>query len=161
MKRTLLIFGCAALLLVTGGCATTDNGTLPTPSANFTPKRAYTIPYDKLWQTILDTLDKNSIITVNIDKSSGIIATDYIAGPGRVLLGGFGGAQSTRYKYSISLRNESDGSVKMNVICKVESSISSGQGSSQWRDVTPSNAALANKLETWLYEQIEDGLKTP
>jgi NlpB/DapX lipoprotein len=160
MKQALLIFGCAALILITGGCVT-DNGTLPTPSANFTPKRTYAIPHDKLWQTVLDTLDKNRITTVSMDKSSGIIATDYVAGPGRLVLGGLGGAQSTRYKYNISLRDESDGSVKMNILCKVESSIYSGEGSSQWRDVTPSNAPLADKLESWLYEQIEDGLKTP
>jgi hypothetical protein len=160
MKRIILAFGCAAMLFTTSGCIT-DNGKLPTPSANFTPKRTYAISYDKLWQTILDTLDKNRITTLSIDKTSGVIATDYIAGPGRLLLGGLGGAQSTRYKYSISLRNESDGSVKMNVICKVESSISSGQGSSQWRDVTPSNAPLATSLETWLYEQIEDALRMP
>jgi hypothetical protein len=159
MKKTLLIFG-SVLLLITGGCVT-DNGKLPTPSADFTPKRTYQISYDKLWQTILDTLDKNTIITVSTDKSGGVIVTDYIAGPGSLLLGGLGGAQSTRYKFNISVRNESDGSVKMNIFCKVESSINSGHGNSQWRDVTPSNAVLADKLAAWLYEQIESGLKTP
>ena len=159
MKRTLLTFGCAIALLVGGGCIT-DNGTFPAPSADFTPKLTYAVPYDKLWQTVLDTLDKNRITTVGMDKSSGVIQTDYIAGPGRLLLGGLGGAQSTRYKYSISLRNEADGGVKVNIICKIESTINSGHGSSQWSDMTPQNAALGNKLETWLYEQIEDGLKT-
>jgi hypothetical protein len=36
--------------------------------------------------------------------------------------------------------------------------MSNGHGSSQWNDVTSQNAALADKLETWLYEQIEQGL---
>jgi hypothetical protein len=160
MKRTLFTFGCALMLLAGAGCVS-DNGGFPTPTANFTPKRAYAISQDKLWQSILDTLDKNRITIVSTDKASGIIGTDYIAGPGRLVLGGLGGAQSTRYKYSINLRSDADGSVKVNVICKVESSINSGRGSSQWRDVTPSNVPLADKLETWLYEQIEDGLKTP
>lgn len=148
------------MLFTMGGCIS-DNGTYPTPSANFTPKQTYAIPHDKLWQTILDTLDKNRITTVNIDKSSDIIQTDYIAAPGTLIALGFGGAQNIRYKYNISLRSEADGSEKMNIICKIESSMYNGQGSSQWRDVTPSDTALATKLETWLYEQIEDGLKTP
>jgi hypothetical protein len=156
-----MIFGFAALLLIAGGCATTDNGKLPAPTVDFTPKRTYQVPYDKLWQTILDTLDKNTIITISTDKAAGVIVTDYVAGPSSLLMGGLGGAQSTRYKFNISVRNESDGSVKMNIFCKVESSISSGHGSSQYNDVTPQNTALVNQLAAWLYEQIESGLKTP
>ena len=57
------------------------------------------------------------------------------------------------------MRNESDGSVKVNVVCKIEDSIDNGQGSSQWHDVTPQNTALENRLETWLYEQVENDLK--
>jgi hypothetical protein len=34
-----------------------------------------------------------------------------------------------------------------------------GEGNSQWRDVTPQNAALTTKLETWLYEQIKPEIK--
>ena len=91
------------------------------------------------------------------DKSSGIIQTDYIAGPGQVMIP-LGISQSTRYKYNISLRDESDGSVKMKVICKIEDTMSNGHGSSQWNDVTSQNATLEDKLEKWLYEQIEDEL---
>ena len=156
---TSIAFACAVLLFATGGCIT-DNGAFPTPSANFTPKRAYAIPYDKLWQTTLDALDKNRITVVSTDKASGIIQTDYIAGPGQLMLA-LNVAQSTRYKYNITLRNESDGSVKVNVICKIEDTMNDGRGGSQWRDVTPQNAARVNSLETWLYEQIEDRLKTP
>jgi hypothetical protein len=50
--------------------------------------------------------------------------------------------------------------VKVNVICKVEETMSNGREASRWRDVTPPNAALLNKLETWLYKQIEEELKT-
>jgi hypothetical protein len=94
---------------------------------------------------------------VSSDKSSGIIQTDYIAGPGQVMIP-LGISQSTRYKYNISLRDESDGSVKMKVICKIEDTMSNGHGSSQWNDVTSQNATLEDKLEKWLYEQIEDEL---
>jgi hypothetical protein len=34
-----------------------------------------------------------------------------------------------------------------------------GKSSTQWQDVTPRNTALAAKLETWLYEQVEGDLK--
>ena len=157
MKQILFIITCAAALAA--GCVT-DNGKFPTPTANFTPKCTYSIPHDKLWQAVLDTLDKNQIAVVSTDKSSGIIQTDYIAGPGEVMIP-LGVSQATRYKYNITLRDESDGSVRLNVLCKVEDTMSNGHEASQWRDVTPQNTALVNKLETWLYEQIEDELKTP
>ena len=64
-------------------------------------------------------------------------------------------AQSTRYKYNITARNQSDGTIRVNVICKVESSINGEHGADPYRDVTPQNTALATKMETWLYEQIE------
>jgi hypothetical protein len=37
--------------------------------------------------------------------------------------------------------------------------VNNGHDSTQWRDVTPQNAALVNRLETWLYEQVEDEMK--
>jgi uncharacterized lipoprotein len=157
MKRTLLIFTCAVAILA--GCVT-DNVKFPTPTANFAPKRIYSIPHDKLWQAVLDALDKNNIAVTSSDKSSGIIQTDYIAGPSQVMIP-LGISQSTRYKYNISLRDESDGSVKVKVICKIEDTMNNGHGSTQWNDATSQNAALEDKLETWLYEQLEDELKAP
>jgi uncharacterized lipoprotein len=154
MKRTLLIFTSAVALL--SGCVT-DNVKFPTPTANFMPKRVYSVPHDKVWQAVLDALDKNNIAVVESDKSSGIIQTDYIAGPSGVMIP-LGISQSTRYKYNVSLRDESDGSVKVKVICKIEDTMSNGHDSTQWHDATSQNAALEDKLETWLYEQIEQGL---
>src|SRR5580692_5932473 len=133
-----------------------ETGRFPTPTANFTPKRIYAVQYDKLWEATLDALDKNNIAVVSSDKADGIIQTDYIAGPGTLVVLT---VQSNRYKYNITLRNEPDGSVKVNVICKIEDSLNNGHDSTQWRDVTPQNPALENKLETWLYEQLEDELK--
>jgi hypothetical protein len=156
MKKSIqfaFLLTCAVALLA--GCIS-DNGKFPQPTAGFAPKQTYAVPYDKLWSGILDALDKNRITTVSVDKASGVIATDYIAGPGQFMVIM---AQSTRYKYSITARSQSDGAVRVNVICKVESSINGENGSSQWRDVTPQNAALAAKLETWLYERIEQEIK--
>jgi hypothetical protein len=65
----------------------------------------------------------------------------------------------TRYKYNITIRDEGDGGVRLNVICTIEDSMSSAHSTSQWRDVTPQNGALEKSLETWLYEQVEDELK--
>jgi len=152
MKKTLqfaLVFIFA--LALSSGCVS-DNGKFVEPTASFIPKYTYAIPYDKLWSGILDALDKNRITTVSVDKASGVISTDYVAGPGTFMVIM---AQSTRYKYNITARNQSDGTVRVNVICKVESSINGENGASPYRDVTPQNAALAKKLETWLYEQIE------
>src|ERR1700722_56439 len=135
MKR---IFPLAVLLTLTltmlTGCFI-DNGAFPMPSADFAPKQTYSVDYDKLWNGILDALDKNRITTVSVDKVSGVIETDYIAGPGRFMVVA---AQSTRYKYTITARNHSDGTVKMNVICKVESSMNGSAGASQWSDVVRS-----------------------
>ena len=157
MKRLLIASACSFMLLLAEGCVT-DNGKFPEPTADFMPKHTYAVQYDKLWQATLDALDKNQIAVVSTDKSDGIIQTDYIAGPGTLILLT---AQSTRYKYNITLRKEPDGNVKMNVICKIEDSMNNGHDSTQWRDVTPQNTKLENKLETWLYEQIEDELKIP
>jgi hypothetical protein len=116
----------------------------------------YAVSHDNLWHATLDALDKNNIAVVNTDKSDGIIQTDYIAGPGTFMVVM---AQSTRYKFNVTLHDESDGSVRLNVICAVEDSVNNGRDSTQWRDVTPQNAALVNRLETWLYEQVEDEMK--
>jgi hypothetical protein len=156
MKQILRILACAALLLFAGGCVT-GNGKLPTTSANFTPKGTYAVPHDKLWQAVLDALDKNHITAVSADKSSGIIQTDYIAGPEQYMVL-INAVESVRYKYNINLRDESDGSVKISIICKIESTMNNGHGSSQWNDVTPQNTEKVKNLETWLYEQIEKNL---
>lgn len=155
MNRSFLFTLLLSLGVTLTGCVT-DNGKFPEPTANFTPKRTYAIQYDKLWKATLDALDKNNIAVVSTDKSDGIIQTDYIAGPGMFMVFT---AQSTRYKYNITLRNEPDGSVKVNVVCRIDDSLNNGKDSTQWRDVTPQNAALEHKLETWLYEQLEDELK--
>ena len=154
MKQLLLAFTCAATLLV-GGCVT-DNGKFPTPEANFTPKRTYAVSHDRLWRATLDALDGNRIVVVNSDKADGVLQTDYLAGPGTFMVFA---SQSTRYKYNITLRDESNGSVRLNIICTIEDSLNDGRSSTQWRDVTPQNTALAAKLEAWLYEKIEGGLK--
>jgi hypothetical protein len=153
MKSILFAFTCAAMLFA--GCVT-DSTKFPTPTADFVPKKEYSVPHDKAWQATLDALDDNHIAVVSTDKADGIIQTDYIAGPGEVNIA-LAISQVTRYKYNITLRDETDG-VRLNVICTIEDSMNSTHSTSQWRDVTSQNTALENKLETWLYEQIESEL---
>jgi hypothetical protein len=155
MKPILSAFACAALLL--SGCVT-DNTKFPTPTANFVPKKEYSVSHDKLWQSTLDALDDNRIAVVSTDKADGIIQTDYIAGPGEVNIA-LAISQVTRYKYNITLRDETGGSVRLNIMCTIEDSMSSAHSTSQWRDVTSQNAAQENKLEAWLYEQVEGEMK--
>ncbi len=157
MKSIFTSLICAVVLLLAAGCIT-DDGKFPTPDANFTPKHTYAVSHVKLWQATLDALDNGRIGVVNSDKADGRIQTDYIAGPGEVNIA-LAISQVTRYKYNISLRDETDGSVRLNVICTIEDSMSSAHSMSQWRDVTSQNAELENRLETWLYEQVEDELK--
>jgi NlpB/DapX lipoprotein len=157
MKSPLIAFTCAAALLLAAGCIT-DNGKFPTPTANFTPKKEYSVSHDKLWQATLDALDDNRIAVVSTDKADGVIQTDYIAGPGEVNIA-LAISQVTRYKFEITLRDKADSVVRLNIICTIEDSMSSSHNTSQWRDVTSQNAALENKLETWLYEQVEDEMK--
>jgi hypothetical protein len=159
MKSIFTPLICAAVLLLAEGCVT-DNGKFPTPDSNFTPKRTYSVSHDKLWQATLDALDDNRITVVNSDKVDGRIQTDYIAGPGEVNIA-LAISQITRYKYNLSLRDEADGSVRLNVICTIEDSMSTTHSTSQWRDVTSQNSVLENRLETWLYEQVEHQLKGP
>ena len=158
MKRILVLLACAGLVFADNGCVT-DNTKFPTPTASFSPKLTYAVGHDKLWQAALNALENNHIAVLSADKADGIIRTDYISGPSEVMIP-LGISQITRYKYNIIVRDEGEGTVKLNVICTVEDSMSSGHDTSQWHDVTSQNAALATKLETWLYEKIEGELKS-
>ena len=161
MKERITKFTALTLLstMMFAGCATpVGKVTFPESSATFAPKQTYTVTHEKLWDAILAALDKNRIATMSADKASGIIQTDAIEGPSALIGLGIVAAQSTRYKYNINLRNQSDTTVKLNILCKIESTMKGSSGSSQWTDVTSQNTEQAKKLEVWLYEQIENGL---
>lgn len=151
-----------AMALLTGtmlvGCMSVGPVTMPEPDVTFAPKQTYAVTHDKLWDATISALEKNRIAAVSANKESGIIQTDYVNGPSTLIMGGLAGAQSTRYKFNLTLRNQSADSVKLNILCKVESTMNSSSGSSQWTDVTGQNAKLVKQLENWLYEQIEKDL---
>jgi len=146
---------------ITGCASPAGKTTFPEPSASYAPKQTYAASHDKVWEAVISALEKNRIVATSTDKASAIIQTDYIAGQSAVYAGGFLGAQSTRYKYNITLRHQPEEKIKVIIICKIEtadSGYAGSAGSAQWRDVTPENAKLAQKLENWLYEEIEKGL---
>jgi hypothetical protein len=158
MKITRSFFLCLVLIALAGCATQVGTTTFPEPIAGFTPKDTYAVSYDKLWDATVNALDKNRIAAASMDKASGSIQTDYIEGPSALIAGGFVGAQSTRYKFNLALRNQSDGHVRLNILCKIESTIKGGSGASQWTDVTSQNRERATKLETWLYGEVEKGL---
>ncbi|MBA4148844.1 MAG: outer membrane protein assembly factor BamC [Verrucomicrobia bacterium] len=157
IRYTTLPLLTAALILA--GCATPVGSVkFPGPSEGFAPKQTYAVPQDKLWNAALSALDKHRIPAVSADKASGIIQTDAIEGPSALIALGMVAAQSTRYRFNLALRNQSDTDIKLNIFCKIESTMKGSSGSSQWTDVTSQNAEQARKLEAWLYEEIEKGL---
>jgi hypothetical protein len=159
MTAFLRSFLPVALLALLAGCATPAGKTkYPEPTAGFAPKVTYALPVDKLWDATLSALERNRITVASTDKASGTLQTDYSAGQSYLIGGGFIAAQSTRYKYNLAARTQADGATKLTVICKVESTMKGESGASQWTDVSGQNPELIQRLETWLYEQIEKEL---
>lgn len=151
MKK-LIPFLCLGFLF---GCATAKNDAkFPTPSPGFAPKQNYTMSFDAAWAAVLSAMEKNRIPVVSQDKASGVIQTDYLQGPSRTI-GLIVAAQTTRYKYNVTVRKQAEKEVKVSVISKLESSLDGGQGGTQWHDVGSANAAILKSLETWLYEEVE------
>src|ERR1035437_565156 len=130
-------------------------------SKNFVPKITYAVSYDKLWDAIMIVLDKSRITVLSADKTSGIIQTDYFGEKEQMILGGFAGIGNFRWKCNLTLRNQSDGSIKLNITVKCDATTRgflSDRAPDQWHDVTSSNVKTIKKLETSFYEEIEKEL---
>jgi len=159
MKITQLASLTALGFLMMTGCATpVGKAKFPEASANFTPKQSYAVAQDKLWEAVIAALDKNRIATTSMDKGSGVIQTDYIQGESKLYALGLIAGQNTRYKYNLALRNNAEGQTKLNILCKVESTMAGQAGSSPWTDISGHNPDSVRKLEAWLYEEIEKEL---
>ena len=163
-SSTLIRIMTSALLtgaMFVGHVAKASSIDFPEPSENFVPKKTYAVSYDKLWDTAVGVLEKYRITALSADKLSGVIQTDYFGEQERMVWGGFGGLQNSRCKMNIIIRNQSDGSIKLNVVAKCESTsqgVYDNAGSSQWHDVSSQNEKLTQKLETMFYEQVENVL---
>jgi len=153
---------CAGLLaasLLLAGCSTPVGKTrYPEASASYAPKTSHAVSADRLWETVLNTLERNRIAIASSDRGSGTLQTDYLEGQSSLIGLGLIAAQSTRYKYNVTVRPQTDGTTRLVVLCKVESTMKGGSGASQWTDVSGQNTELVRNLETWLYEQIEKEL---
>lgn len=104
-----------------------------------------------MWNRIKQVLNAERISIASSDKQEGRITTDYIQGETHLLLGGFAGAFSTRYKYNISLERTAQDKTRLNIICRLETAPDSGH----WADAGGDNAAAVTRLENWLYEKIQ------
>ena len=148
-----------ALTFLIAGCMNVGPVKMPQAAVGFAPKKTYSVAYATAWQKVQLTLENSriTILSANKDESIGRIQTDYIEGASTLIAGGLVGAQSTRYRYSITMRPDGD-KTNIGVVCKVESTINGGNGASPWTDVSGQNAKLLTQLENWLYEQIEKDL---
>jgi hypothetical protein len=110
-------------------------------------------------------LDKNRITVLSADKTSGIIQTDYFGDNEREIAGGFLGVANTRIKCNLTLRNQPDGFVKLNITAKCEATtrgdgLFSDKAPEQWHDVTSRNVQKMKDVENRFYEGIEKELNT-
>jgi uncharacterized lipoprotein len=152
----------AAAVLVLSGCSTAPGApTLPEASTGFVARQKYLVSSEKLWDAALVALEKNRIGVTSSDKASGTLQTDYLEAPSKLVGLGILAAHHFRYKYNVSVRSQPDGSTRLTVLARVESYMSSGDGSTQWSDVSSANSSLLKNLESWLYEKIEEELPKP
>jgi len=149
-----------ALTLLISGCTSIGPADNRQPSAAFSPKRVYAMNQTSALEKLEKTLDEARIPIANQSKSdtSARVSTDYIAGQSALIAGGLVGAQSTRYRYHITLRPTDGDKTSVLITCNIESTIKSGSGASQWTDVSPQNPKLTAIRENWLYEQFEKNL---
>lgn len=149
----------AILALCVVGCTSIGSTKFPKAADSFSPKKAYPVAYAAAWQKIQLTLDnaRIPIASANKDESSGRIQTDNIAGQSALIGGGLIAAQSTRYRFSLTVRPDGD-KTNIGIVCLLESTMHGRRTVSQWTDVSGQNAALTTQLENWLYEQIEKNL---
>ena len=157
MHKILFLSVAAALF---SGCINIPNTKFPEASANFSPKRNYSVPLATACAKVERTLDdaRIPIVSQNKSDSSTRIQTDYVSGQSQLILGGLVASQSTRYRYQVTLRPTDEKTTAINVVCNVESTMKGHSGASPWTDVSSQNAKVIANLETWLYEQIEKNL---
>jgi len=149
LKLALVILLFAGLMI---GCVL-GSVRFPTPSEGYQPKVKYKISYDKMWNIIDDVLESNRINIASQDKQKGITVTEYIQGQTETM--GPLGTIQTRYKYNIKLKKDENATTKLAIICNFESS---GNKMHAWREISADNKERVEKLEKWLYEQIEKKL---
>ncbi len=164
MKTKIARAGIIVLFLTAvyflNGCATSTGAVkFPKPSVNYKPKKIYSISFDGMWKIINRVLEEKRITVAAIDKSAGIITTDYIEGPTTVYVAGLGGVGNSRYKYNIRVSEVNSARVRLSIVAKLEQSLHGSTGSTPYRDLSKRNPKAVRGLEGWLYEQIERALE--
>jgi len=145
------IFSQAAFAGFTDKITSQSGADLPAPSANYVAKTIYQGSEKKVLASVLDAMAKSNVDVLTIDRESGRVGSDYVAGPTYSAVFGLLGSNSTRYKFNIIVSRDGAKSV-VSVTAKIESS---GDEASSWRDVSADNKDGVIQLRDWMYEQIE------
>lgn len=127
---------------------------LPKPSENYAAKTSYNESQKKVLTAVLDAMGKNNVDVLTIDRESGRIGSDYVAGPTYSAAFGFLGSNSIRYKFNIIVSG-AKAKTEVTVTAKLESS---GDEVQSWHDVSADNKPVVAQLRDWMYEQVEKQL---
>jgi|GEM_PF-1432828 len=150
----MVIFSQAAIAGLAEKITSQSGAELPAPSANYVAKTSYKESQKKVLAAVLDAMAKNNVDVLSIDRESGRIASDYVAGPTYTAAFGFLGSNATRYKFNVIVTKEGTKSA-VSVTAKLESS---GDEVESWRDVSADNKETVTQLRDWMYEKIEKQL---
>lgn len=160
MKKNSVLLVAYILVFILIDCTiATGKVSFPQPTVNYSPKKVYSISFDTVWDVIIRVLDENRIMVISIDKSTGIIITDYIQGASKAYWFGLGGIGNSRYKYNIKLSKQGIKDIKLSIITKLEQTLQGEGASTPYRDLSKQNPQLVNQLENWLYEKIENTIQ--
>lgn len=153
-------YGCAMLVDISGPATKLNI------SEGFTPKRTYKCNINKAWDRVMGTLRNQRIIVASSSKTEKMITTGYIEG-WTVDVAALG-TDIYRYQYQISFDKISVSSTRIDILCKVERKHMLKGGEAReaveqlkaWEDDSHNSRKEAEKLEIWLYEQIEKSLNS-
>ena len=147
------------------GCVTTTGpATRLQISPEFVPQKVYNYNYDTMWNRVLSVLRRERIMVASANKESGIITTDFI--PGWTVDVAALSETRYRYMYQIALEKFNASQTRIEIISKLEEKRMLKGGSAReaveqlkpYQDVTYRMKENAERLEFWLYEQIEKSL---
>jgi len=150
LKLVSLLFLLMILSLL--GCA--QMTIYPTPTKGFIQKSYHQGSYDGAWNTVLEVLGEERVGTVYQNKDKGRIITGYFTQAKE----GANVQKRARWSYTITLTQLSENRTNIDIVCKIEQYLKGwGLVAYEWRDITdaPGYKNIAQSLEKWLYEKIE------
>lgn len=140
------------MILTLAGCAYMTR--YPRPTEGFIQKPYYQVSYNEAWDTVLEVLGEERVGAVYQAKEKGKIITGYFTKAKE----GEGVQKRARWSYTITFKQLSENSTKIDIVCKLEQYYKGwGLVAYEWHDINdkPGYEKIAHSLETWLYEKIE------